>query len=149
MRLKTQMPELDGATNWLNGKGIMRNDLIGNKPTLIHFWSISCDLCKKAMPKLNKLRDENRDRLNVIAVHMPRSEKDKELDEISSLATKIGILEPIFVDNENRLSSVFKNRYVPAYYLFDRDGELRYMQDGSGRTQLLQKRVVRMLDRIN
>lgn len=35
---------------------------MGEKPTLIHFWSVSCHLCKEAMPEVNKLRDEYVDR---------------------------------------------------------------------------------------
>ena len=56
MRLRQPMPEISGATEWLNGE-FTRNQLVGEKPTLIHFWSISCHLCKVAMPSVNELRD--------------------------------------------------------------------------------------------
>ena len=74
MKLGRQMPELIGATIWLNGQ-YDKADLVGNKPTLIHFWSISCKLCKEVMPKMNYLRDNYKGNLNVIAVHMPRSDR--------------------------------------------------------------------------
>ena len=38
MKLRQQMPELDGAVTWLNGE-VHKDELIGDKPTLIHFWS--------------------------------------------------------------------------------------------------------------
>ncbi len=81
LKLRSQMPELEGATTWFNGD-VTKSDIIGQKPTLIHFWSISCGLCKEAMPNVNEFRDKYKDQLNVIAVHMPRSEKDLDLDEI-------------------------------------------------------------------
>lgn len=63
------MPQLIGATEWINGE-VWKEQLIGEKPTLIHFWSVSCYLCKEAMPQVNQFRDSDKDKLNVVAVHM-------------------------------------------------------------------------------
>ena len=84
MKLRQPMPELTGAKEWLNGE-VTREELIGDKPTLIHFWSVSCHLCKEAMPQVNQFRDEYKDQLNVIAVHMPRSEDDLDLEKSKRL----------------------------------------------------------------
>ena len=81
MKLRDSMPELIGAVEWLNGERT-KADLIGEKPTLIHFWSISCHLCKEAMPLVNQFRDQYKDRLNVVAVHMPRSENDLNIEKM-------------------------------------------------------------------
>ncbi len=69
MKLRQPMPELTGEKAWFNGE-VTREQLIGEKPTLIHFWSISCHLCKEAMPQVNEFRDKYQDKLNVVAVHM-------------------------------------------------------------------------------
>lgn len=145
MKLRDQMPELDGATQWLNGE-LSKDDLIGEKPTLIHFWSVSCHLCKEAMPNVNKFRDDYKDKLNVIAVHMPRSEDDLNLEQIKSVAAEHEITQPIFVDNEHTLTEVFENQYVPAYYVFDKEGQLRHFQAGGSGMKMLEKRVNRVLD---
>ena len=79
MRLREPMPELTGATEWLNGE-VTKEQLVGEKPTLIHFWSISCHLCKEAMPQVNEFRDNYQGKLNVIAVHMPRDRKSTRLN---------------------------------------------------------------------
>ncbi|MFC7393927.1 TlpA family protein disulfide reductase [Scopulibacillus cellulosilyticus] len=144
MRLRDEMPELEGATTWLNGE-VTKSDLIGNKPTLIHFWSVSCHLCKEAMPKVNEFRDEYKDELNVVAVHMPRSEKDLDIDQVKEVAAEHGITQPIFVDNEHKLTDAFENEYVPAYYVFDEEGKLRHFQAGGGGMKMLTKRVDRVL----
>ncbi|QKY68905.1 redoxin domain-containing protein [Lentibacillus sp. CBA3610] len=148
MKLRDRMPELDGATKWLNSKPLARKDLIGNKPVLIHFWSISCDTCKKAMPNVNELRDMYQGKLNVVAVHMPRSENDTDLKEIRYAAKKHNITEPIFVDNEDNLTNAYKNRQVPAYYVFDANGKLRHRQTGSGGFNILQKRIHRVVNEV-
>ena len=145
MKLREQMPELSGATTWLNGQ-VTKEELVGEKPTLLHFWSISCHLCKEAMPQVNEFRDNFKDRLNVVAVHMPRSENDLNVDEIKQVAAEFGITQPIFVDSEHKLTDAFENQYVPAYYVFDREGKLRHFQAGGSGMKMLEKRVNRVLD---
>lgn len=145
MRLRQPMPEISGAAQWLNGE-FTRGQLVGEKPTLIHFWSISCHLCKVAMPSVNELRDDYKDQLNVMSVHMPRSEKDKNMDEIKQVAEEHQITQPIFVDDELKLTEAFENQYVPAYYLFDRNGQLRHFQAGGSGLKMLEKRVIRVLE---
>lgn len=144
MRLRTPMPEISGATTWLNGE-VTREQLIGNKPTLIHFWSISCGLCKDGLTNVNEFRNTYKDQLNVIAVHMPRSEKDLNLEEIKKRAEQHGISQPIFIDSEHKLTDAFENKYVPSYYVFDSEGILRHYQAGGGGMKMLTKRVNRVL----
>ncbi|PIC97029.1 thiol-disulfide oxidoreductase [Sporosarcina sp. P26b] len=148
MKLRQQMPELQGATTWLNGE-TSKSELIGEKPTLIHFWSVSCHMCKEAMPDVNNFRDQYKDELNVVAVHMPRSEDDVDLEQIKTVAAEHDITQPIFVDSELKLNDAFENQYVPAYYVFDKDGQLRHFQAGGSGMKMLEKRVNRVLDEMN
>ncbi|PSL50860.1 thiol-disulfide isomerase/thioredoxin [Salsuginibacillus halophilus] len=146
MKLRSEMPNLEGATMWLNGE-VNKDELIGEKPTLIHFWSVSCGMCKESMPSINEFRDEYSEDLNVISVHMPRSEKDLDLETIKENVNTYGITQPTFVDNDHKLTDAFANEYVPAYYVFDKDGELRHFQAGGGGMKMLTKRVNRVLDK--
>jgi thiol-disulfide isomerase/thioredoxin len=143
MKLREEMPELSGATSWLNGE-VTKEDLQG-RPTLIHFWSVSCGLCKEAMPEVNEFRDEFEDELNVIAVHMPRSENDLDVAVIEAMAMGHDISQPIFIDSLHKLTDAFENKYVPAYYVFDAEGKLRHFQAGGSGMNMLRKRVNRVL----
>ncbi|MBS4177296.1 TlpA family protein disulfide reductase [Lederbergia citrea] len=147
MKLREPMPELVGATEWLNGQ-VTKDELVGEKPTLFHFWSISCHLCKEAMPQVNEFRDEYEGKLNVVAVHMPRSEDDLDLEEIKKVASEHSITQPIFVDSELKFADALENQYVPAYYVFDKDGKLRHFQAGGGGMKMLEKRVNRVLGEV-
>ncbi|MEI5905944.1 TlpA disulfide reductase family protein [Bacillus spongiae] len=144
MKLREPMPELTGATKWINGE-VKKEDLIGTKPTLIHFWSISCHLCKEAMPEINELRDEYNEELNVVSVHMPRSEDDLDLNMIEHMALSHDIIQPTYVDSEHVLTNRFENQYVPAYYVFDKEGKLRHFQAGGSGMKMLRKRIDRVL----
>src|SRR5699024_5448742 len=146
MKLRDQMPELGHSGKWLNSKPLFKNDLIGNKPVLIYFWSVSCETCKKAMPKVNEMCNAYKDQLRVVTVHMPRSERDQDLSEVRSTAKEHNISHPIIIDNQHRLTNQFKNRYGPGYYLFDTNGKLRHRHSGSGGLQMLQKRINRAVN---
>lgn len=144
MRLRDHMPQLNGAAHWINSSMIQKEDLIG-KPTLFHFWSVSCDLCKIALPRINQLRDENLGRLNVIGVHMPRSKEDLYLSDIESVASAYDLTQPIYVDNDHILTDLFSVRYVPAYFVFDAEGRLRHFQSGESSIKMLFKRIDRLI----
>ena len=52
LRISTEMPELDGATEWLNGTADRAN--LAGAPTLVHFRSVSCYICKNNLPTLKQ-----------------------------------------------------------------------------------------------
>ncbi len=147
MRLKDPMPSLEGATETLNGE-VNREQLIGSKPILIHFWAVSCHLCKKAMPNVNEFRDKYKDKLHVISIYMPRTEEDMNMELIQETAKEHDITQPILIDGQRTIATNFGNKYMPAYYLFDKNGEMRHYQAGGSSMQFLEKRLNRMLNEI-
>jgi thiol-disulfide isomerase/thioredoxin len=144
MRLRTEMPELAGVTEWVNGE-VSKADLAG-KPVLVHFWSISCGLCKKSLPDVNELREKYKDKdLQVIGVHMPRSEKDTEIGPVKETIEKYELKHPQAIDNEHNVVDAFENEFVPAFYLFDQEGILRHRSAGEKALSMLQKPLERVL----
>jgi len=142
------MPSLDGATEWFGGtQAHAETETVGH-PTLIHFWSMSCGMCKDNMPRVAEWRDELREKgLRVIAVHMPRYESDTDAEQVRDMIATYKITEPVAVDNEHKLRDAFQNDkgYVPAYYLFDREGKLRGFAAGERGLDLLKATLDRVL----
>ena len=129
----SEMPSLDGATEWFNATGARATAEAKGHPTLVYFWSISCGICKENMPRVAAWRDERAaDGLRVIAVHTPRDEADTDTEQVRDAITHYNITEPCAVDNEHKLRDAFQNQQgdVPAYYLFDSDGKLRSFAAG-------------------
>lgn len=145
MKLHEPMPELSGATEWLNGE-TTKAELVGEKPTLIHFWAVSCNICKETMPEVNELRDKYQDDLNVVAVHMPLTGADSDMDKIRDAAEKYGLTQPVFVDSEYKLTDAFENELAPAYYVFDREGQLRHYQAGRTGLDMVEDRIERVIE---
>ncbi|WP_213421663.1 TlpA family protein disulfide reductase [Bhargavaea massiliensis] len=145
MKLHEPMPELSGASAWLNGE-VTKSELVGEKPTLIHFWAVSCNICKETMPEVNELRDKYKDDLNVVAVHMPLTGADNDMDKIREAAEQYGLTQPVFVDSEYKLTDAFENELAPAFYVFDREGQLRHYQAGRTGLDMVEDRIERVIE---
>jgi thiol-disulfide isomerase/thioredoxin len=128
MKLGEAMPSLEGATEWFNGSAEDLAQHIAGKPVLVHFWAVSCGICKEKMPQLTELKAKYAPMgLKVVSVHMPRYEADTDLDMVSATMKANHIEEPTAIDNLHKLKDAFQNEqgWVPVYYLFDAEGKLK------------------------
>lgn len=148
MRIGTELPSLSGATEWALGSESEALASIAGHPTLIHFWSVSCGICKENMPKVAEWRDGRYDEgLRVIAIHMPRYPIDSDVEAVKVAIEKHGFTEPCAIDNMHALRDAFQNEpgYVPAYYLFDEQGKLKSFAAGERGLGMLSAALERML----
>ena len=144
MRTGTPLPELSGATEWINGE-INSTDLIGS-PTLVHIWAMSCPICHDNMPKVSEWREQYQDQgLKVLAIHMPRQEEDTNLKAVRADAALLGISEPCAIDSEHTIGDRFENTLWPAYFVFDVDGNLRGRAAGYAGLKMIEVPLKRVL----
>jgi thiol-disulfide isomerase/thioredoxin len=128
MRIGDEMPSLEGATAWFNGSLEDTLEHAGGNPVLVHFWSVSCGICKDKMPQLAELKKKYGEYgLKTVGVHMPRYEADTDLDVVNEAISANHIDEPTAVDSLHKLKDAFLNEqgWVPVYYLFDAAGKLK------------------------
>lgn len=147
MKIGDAMPPLDGATTWINGSLEDTLEDIKGKPTLVHFWAVSCGICKTKMPQLQELTGKYAPRgLKTVSVHMPRYEADTDLDTVDQAMRENNITEPTAVDSLHRLRDAFLNEqgWVPVYYLFDTDGKLKTRAAGEYGVGVLQTALDKM-----
>lgn len=148
LRIGTEMPSLGDATEWFNATQARAESESEGHPTLVHFWAVSCGICKDNMPRVSEWRDRMREEgLRVIAVHMPRYEADTNVEDVREAIAKYNITEPCAVDNMHKLREAFKNDqgYVPAYYLFDAEGKLRCFAAGERGLDMLSSALDRVM----
>jgi thiol-disulfide isomerase/thioredoxin len=144
MKLGSDLPPLDGATEWLNGEPT--SESLKGRPVLVHFWALSCYLCKQNIPTIRQLITDYPD-LNVVAVHMPRQESDTAVEPVRAAVNTLELSEPCAVDNRHALKQAFQNDqgWVPAYYLFDAEGKLRSRTAGEAGLGMLRAALERLL----
>ena len=148
MRIGTEMPSFDGATEWFNATGAAAEAGAKGHPTLVHFWSVSCGTCKENLPRVAEWREGRAEEgLRVVAIHMPRSEADTDVEAVREAVAAYGITEPCAVDNGHKLRDAFQNEhgYVPAYYLFDAEGKLRGFAAGEFGVKVIAPALDRVL----
>lgn len=142
LKIRTPMPKLTGEELVLNAT---HNGEQLNKVTLVYFWSISCNQCEHSIAKLKKLEQIFSGKLSIVTVHMPRSEEDKQIDLIKQKTEKLQITFPVYIDNKLKISNEFTNQIVPAFYVFDHEGLLRFYKAGMTTDRLLQQKIQRII----
>ena len=148
MKIGAEMPRLEGATEWFNATGARAEAEAAGRPTLVHFWSVSCVPCREKLPRVREWLETRGPRgLRVIAVHTPREESDTDVEAVRDAVASCGIAEPCAVDNEHRLRDAFGHErgQLPAYYLFDAGGRLVCFAAGEHGLQTIEPELERVL----
>ena len=141
------MPSFEGATTWFNGSWEDMQEHIKGKPTLVHFWAVSCGICKDKMPQLREIIAKYGELgLQTVAVHMPRYEADTDLDTVDQAMRDNKIDESTAVDSLHKLKDAFQNEqgWVPVYFLFDAEGKLKTRAAGEFGVGVLQTALDKM-----
>ena len=127
-----RMPSLDGATGWLNSPPLTVADLRG-RVVLVNFWTYTCINWLRTLPYVRAWADKYQDQgLVVIGVHTPEFDVEHDLDNVRRAATDLGVDYPVAVDNDYGIWNAFGNRYWPALYFVDAQGQIRHHQFGEG-----------------
>ena len=119
------MPEV--RFNLIDGRTLASEDLRG-KGLLINFWSVSCEVCLRDMPRLTRLHQslEERDFM-VIGVALPNDPPPA----VISVAERLEAGYPIAVDVHGAVNAAFGGVDItPTSYLVDRSGNIRLVERG-------------------
>jgi cytochrome c biogenesis protein CcdA/thiol-disulfide isomerase/thioredoxin len=126
-------PNFTGISDWLNSKPLTMQDLRG-KVVLVDFWTYSCINCVRTLPYITSWYAKYHDKgLVIVGVHSPEFEFEKKIDNIKTALAKYGIQYPVAVDNDLATWNNFHNRFWPAHYLIDKNGNVVYTHFGEGR----------------
>ena len=148
MRIGTPMPSLEGATEWISSSADEALKDAEGQPVLIHFWSVSCGMCKDNLPTVAEWRDKYWVAgLRLVAIHMPRYPEDTNVDSVREAVAQHDIKDPLAIDNEHKLRDAFQNEngYVPAYYLFDEQHKLKSFAAGEYGVKVIGPALERLL----
>ena len=119
---------------WINSEPTSIAQLTSEgKVVLVDFWTYTCVNCLRTLPFLREWQDKYADNgLVILGVHAPEFEFEKEIENVQMSVDEEGIEWPVALDNEMSTWRSFNNRYWPAKYLIDTNGEVRYTHFGEG-----------------
>ena len=145
-----QMPDLITVkSQWLNSPRLTGEQLRG-KVVLVEFWTYSCINCLRTLPYVKAWSEKFRDDgLVVIGVHTPEFAYEKDKGNVERAIRDLGINYPVVMDNTYQIWNAYKNRYWPAQYLIDAQGQIRYQHFGEGAYQTTENKIQSLLVEAN
>ena len=126
-RVEVGLPAPAYATMSLNGDSVSLAQLKG-KVVLLNIWATWCHPCRDEIPELRAIHARYRDRgLELIGVSVDTDGSD---ETIRTFMKDFQMTFPIWRDPDERVSTRFLAVGVPATFLIDRDGVLRWRTIG-------------------
>ena len=146
----TPAPEFVGISRWLNlpaeKAGPLTLNKLRGKVVLVDFWTYSCINCIRTLPYVTKWYDTYKDQgLVVIGVHTPEFEFEKLTENVERAIKRHGITYPVGQDNTFSTWNAYQNRYWPAKYLIDQNGQIVYTHFGEGKYEETENQIRNLL----
>jgi thiol-disulfide isomerase/thioredoxin len=123
-------PDFIAGGKWFNSKPLSIKDLRG-KVTIVNIWVYSCINCHNSLPTLQGWYKKYKDQgLEIIGVHTPEFESDKVASNVEASLKETGVTWPVMQDNASATWNAYDNQFWPAFYLVDRQGNIREVHAG-------------------
>ena len=122
-----QAPEFthNAKQDWINSEPLNINDLNG-KVVLIDFWTFGCWNCYRSFPWMNAMDNRlDKENFQIIGVHTPEFENEKIRENIVAKVEEFKLHHPVMIDNDSSYWRAMNNRYWPAYYILDKQSNVR------------------------
>lgn len=140
--------EITAPSGFINtgGEEITLRDYIGKKVILLDIWTYSCINCQRSLPFVTAWDRAYRDQgLQVIGIHSPEFEFEKDIKNVQKAVERFGIEYPVVLDNDFGTWTAYENRYWPRKYLIDIDGFVVYDHIGEGGYDQTEEVIQRLL----
>ncbi len=115
----TMAPPINATT--LNGKPFSLQQFNG-QPAVVHFWASWCPVCELEQGMVNTLARE----VPMITVAMQSGTPE----EVRDYLTQQGVAYPVVNDERSWLSNQYSVKAVPASFILDSEGRVRFATRG-------------------
>ncbi len=117
---------------WFNSEPVIISALRG-QIILVEFWDYSSTSCQRTLPYLKEWSHKyEKYGLVVVGVHAPKFPFGRNPEEVQKAIRRFGITFPVTMDNEHLITSQYDARIWPTVFLIDKNGFIRYQNDGEG-----------------
>jgi thiol-disulfide isomerase/thioredoxin len=124
-------PRLVGeAADWLNTDG-KRLEYEKGTVYVVGFWTFDCINCQRNLPAYARWQKRfAKQRLTIIGVHTPETDREKQRDLVSAKVKENGITYPVLLDQTAANWKRWQQQMWPTVYLVDKRGHARYRWNG-------------------
>lgn len=111
--------------------GLASLDELRGRVVLLNVWATWCAPCREEIPYLQSLHDRHAGNgLEIVGVSVDAAGSEETIREFQR---DFGMKYPIWLDPDERVQTLYLALGVPASYLIDRDGVLRWKHLGTVR----------------
>jgi Thioredoxin like C-terminal domain/AhpC/TSA family len=140
-----RLPGFDGATGWLNSSPLTPAELRG-RVVLADFWTYTCINWLRTLGYLRAWTAKYEDRgLVLVGVHTPEFPFEGNADNVRWAVNEMRLEFPVALDPDYAVWNAFGNRYWPALYIADAEGQIRHHQFGEGDYEECERIIQRLL----
>jgi thiol-disulfide isomerase/thioredoxin len=130
---------------WFNSDPLSISSLRGTI-VLVDFWDYSCHACLAGLPYLGEWNRRYAELgLVTVGVHCPEFPFGRDQRNVSREIEKLGIKYPVVVDNDFVVWNSYRVRVWPTRFLIDKNGFIRYRQEGMGSYQNFEHAIQSLL----
>lgn len=113
---------IDFTLEGLDGKDVALSDVLKEEKTaVLLFWAAWCPYCRTELPRMEKFYQENKDKVEVIAVDVQESRA-----KVERFVRKMELSYPIVLDTEGDVARNYNVLGVPTIVAVDKDGKIIY-----------------------
>lgn len=144
----TQLPDFPSGLVCFNAEG--KNLSYNDKITLVDFWTYSCINSVRSIPFLKNLYQKyNKHGLEIISIHSPEFNFEKNIYNVKKEIDRFEITYPVIIDNNHKMWTTFNNVYLPSYYLYCVNGNLRFAHFGEDHYSRIEENIIKLLQEHN
>lgn len=121
----------------LNGNTVKLSDYSG-KIVFLNFWATWCPPCRDEMPYMQKFYDKYKDEDIVILAVNPAMVENQGMGDSKKAEKKVRkfiddnkYTFPVLLDSEDTAWSFYQQRGIPANYIIDTEGMIKYLKPGA------------------
>ncbi|MEA2553750.1 MAG: hypothetical protein QOJ65_1926 [Fimbriimonadaceae bacterium] len=143
------MPELVGAkSDWIQKPTSLK--ALRGKVVLVDFWEYTCVNCVRTFPYLNKWYQRYKDKgFEVVAVHTPEFEFDKDPKNVRAAAKRFGFTFPVLNDPNYLNWNNFGVEGWPTKILLNPQGVGVWLLVGEGDYAKMEQHIQKELRKLN
>ena len=134
-------PDLD-VSEWFGGEPVVLADVVGKKVVVIEFWATFCEPCKKAIPRLSRLRAKHAAAgLEIVTI------SDEKPDVIKAFLKDANIKYHVACDELRNtfgpyMKGVRNSGHAPYAYVLDKTGSVAWRGTPSTSMDRIVERVL-------
>jgi peroxiredoxin len=138
----------DFALQPVNGVDLIRLADYEGKVVLLDFWATWCGPCRAAIPHLNALYDEHKDRgFEVLGVSVDQGRGGASgADLVAAFARKVEMKYPLAMADGAMVRNYGGITSIPTAFLIDRSGRVRQKYVGLRPKSAYEKDILKLLD---